>query len=415
MLQRVKFNGILLAILALLTCQGPSAARAAGNAGAVFTPGPVMPQPFHGHWSICLPDGRLLLVGNDAEPGANLNTAQIWRPDTNSFTLYNLNDTRSHCAGARLNDGRYLFAGGWYYSWTNTAEIFNPADNSFTLTRENMHYGRVRFGAATLTDGRVLLVGPEDFSESELFDPVNETFSLTGPINVPRSHPVVLPTSDGKALVLGGEPNDGLDKGQFIEKVELYDPGTNQFSVLQETLFAGESGWMILGPPEWGSNLLEQQKLRDGRYLLLAVRLVASDAYEAAFFTVDPATKQIAKFPTTPSMGITVVIPGFPSPQVMVDQARNKAYFLIAVNAANQIRLLTLDLGSGRLTMPTGSYTLPSSYYLEGAGRSLLPDGRLFITGGRRDLDTDNPSNKTLFAQLPKGPGGGITLLLLGD
>ena len=224
--------------------------------------------------------------------------------------------------------------------------------------------------------------------------------------------PEVRYTSDGKAVVLGGQAGSEFEIN--IEPVELYDPGTNSFSLLQSTLFAGETGWQILCPTPWGSIPLDQQKMRDGRYLLLAARQINATTIQATFFTFNPATKEIAKFPTTPPIGEVQRLPESPSPQVMLNQGRNQAYLLMAVSAS-QIRLLTVDLASGSLTSPTGSYTLPSNYYAISAGSAVLRDGRLFFTGGCDNPNDNKPIKKTLFALLSGGAGAAIDLLLLGN
>lgn len=410
-----KIGILLLLILALFTCHGLPSAQATGGAGAVFVPGPEMNAARNDHWSVSLPDGRLALFGGNGSPGmpgTPLNTAEIWNPATNNFILLTMRETRWHSACTRLNDGRYLLAGGYNGSLLqNSAEIFNPADNSFT-DGGTMHQSRVDVGAAALTDGRVLVVGNQYLTLGELYDPAMKSFSLTKSLNTPRASPVILPTSDGKAVVLGGQAGSEFEIN--IDQVELYDPGTNSFSVLQPTLFAGEMGWQILCPTPWGSIPLDQQKMRGGRYLLLAARQINATTYQVTFFTFNPATKEIAKFSTTPTMGEVQRLPESPSLQVMVNEGRTKAYLLIPVGAS-QIRLLTVDLVSGSLTSPTGSYTLPSNYYVKSVGSAVLRDGRLFFTGGCDNVNNDNPIKKTLFALLSGDAGAAIDLLLLGN
>jgi hypothetical protein len=44
-----------------------------------------------------------------------------------------------------------------------------------------------------------------------------------------------------------------------------------------------------------------------------------------------------------------------------------------------------------------------------------LNNGRIFITGGCRDLDTDNPGKRPCSPKFRPGPAAGVDLLLLGD
>ena len=112
-------------------------------------------------------------------------------------------------AFAKLQDGRYLlaggFAGGGGVGQTTTAEIYNPADNTFTPTAP-MNVARGWCNGATLTSGKVLVVGNwyNDASQGEVYDPVADTWTLTGSLSIQRANLTVLPTSDGGAVVFGG-------------------------------------------------------------------------------------------------------------------------------------------------------------------------------------------------------------------
>jgi hypothetical protein len=82
----------------------------------------------------------------------------------------------------------------------------------------------------------------------------------------------------------------------------LFNPGTNGFTTIRETLFADDSGWIAMSPIAWGSTPVSHQKLKDGRYLFLAVKSTESTTSASTLFTVNLSTKQIVKFPTTPDL-----------------------------------------------------------------------------------------------------------------
>lgn len=370
----------------------------AADAGAVFSAGPLMNQARNDHWSVSLPDGRVALLGGRGAGNIVLNSAEIWNPAINAFTQRTMQAARRYFACARLNDGRYFLAGGW--SGTGNlrhTEIFNPGDNSFT-DAGNMTQARVDAAAATLTDGRVLIVGNHNVPAGELYNPATKNFSATQPLNTPRASPVVVPTSDGRALILGGNIHHGAS---IVEPVERYEPGGNNFTVVQNTLFAGESGWFVLSPTAWGSIPFAHQQLQDGRYLFVAVRQVgATTTYQMRLFTVDPATRAIAPVAITPVLPDLQRLPESLSPQVIVSKDLNRAHLLLTV-AASEIRLYTIDLSSLLRNQPGGSYVLPGDYYLASAGSALLQDVRLFFTGGMDNVNTENPVKKTLFARMP--------------
>jgi hypothetical protein len=396
-----------LAVLVCLVLGGPRLSDAA-DAGAVFTPGPPMQVARSDFNLATLPGGQVAVFG-----GRNygsyplLNSAEIWDPGSNQFTLYNMNYSHNSSGLAKLADGDYLLVSGG----ANNAEIFHPGANTFTPTAGHPTYNRLYGQAATLSSGKVLVVGGNSLDAAtfgEVFDPATGTFATTQALNTPRTLPLVLPCNDGTALVLGGR--NTTDPITEYERVELYDPGTNSFSILQEQLFPGDPGWGIMGYV-WGNgvyylNPVETQRLQDGRYLFLATKGLAL----YTLFTFDPATKTIAKFTTTPDFP-NFALCNYP----VVDAARNKAYLLSTDSHSGgfrNVRLYTVDLTSGRRNDPTGSF--PLANFLGEFGVTHLTDGRLLLAGGI-DLvnSTHNSVNKTWFIKPTGSPLGSLGLLLL--
>ena len=291
-------------------------------------------------------------------------------------------------AFARLNDGRYLIAGGvcqWLSgvpggSYSNTAELFDPITKTFS-SAGNLTYGRFRCTAATLSNGRVLVVGNRGgSSKAELYDPATNTFTPTQDLKTPRYFPAVLPTSDGKAVVLGGgrlPPTGYFGDRMDVEMVELYDPVTNSFTIMKNSLFTGETGWYVALTNQNFNRSIDCQRLSDGRYLLVATHKDGP----STLFTFNPVTKEIAKFATYPSLSPNNY-PFYHQP--VVDNAKGRAY-LLNQNYwhGNLLRLFTIDLASGARTNPTGSYnTMDDNYISQDVALTLLPDGRLFKAGG---------------------------------
>jgi len=88
-----------------------------------------------------------------------------------------------------------------------TAELYRPDDDSFTRTG-SMSAPRLGHAAIALPDGRVLLVG--GFSgrsvtrSTEIYDPPTGTF-LAGPeLDQPRASATVVRLENGTILVAGG-------------------------------------------------------------------------------------------------------------------------------------------------------------------------------------------------------------------
>ena len=387
--------GSLLPLIALacLVVQAKMPLLSAADSGAVFAPGPEMNVARLRHNIATLPSGEVTVFGGEEYvTDSFLISSESWNPATNKFTVYDMNYAHSSPGFVKLADGRYLLAGGNsdYAPTGKKTQIYHPGTKTFTNTGD-LNYGRYRCGAATLTSGKVLVVGSSTSitgaTYAEVFDPATNSFTLTGALNTPRAKPLVLPCTDGKAIVLGGVNPSGSTVP--IERVELYDPVTNSFSNFQETLFPGETGWQIWGfswvPWFFYLNSIETQKIQDGRYLFLASKY-PSDPQICTLFTFNPVTKQIAKFVTTPELP-ELTIGDFYYP--VVDVSRGKAYLLrsLSLNGFSKVCLYTIDLASGQRNNPVGSFTLSTSGMYGHSSLNLLRDGRLFITGGYEWID----------------------------
>jgi hypothetical protein len=167
-----------------------------------------------------LPDGRVLVVGGN-NGAARLNTAEVFDPSTNTFSLLGatMNDRREAPSVAALPDGRVLIAGGFSGSnWLASAEVFNPGTASFSPIA-SMPSPRGGAATAALPDGRVLLAGGYDngtyLNTTVIFNPATNTFT-PGPDLPDRPYgSAAAAIPGGKIVILGGyaqPPNVYLDR-----------------------------------------------------------------------------------------------------------------------------------------------------------------------------------------------------------
>ena len=350
---------------------------------ATFTPGPSLNIARMDANPITLPDGRVVVFGGHGTGFIALDTAEVWQPGEASFTTLTMQYPHDWPAFAQLADGRLLLAGGAgdlgipEYA---AAEIYDPQDNSFTVVGE-MERFRCMSGAATLSSGQALVAGAwwthnDAHTYGELFSPATGTFAATGALDTRRAYPIVLPTNDGKGVVFGGCLVNG---GYEVMPVELYDPATNTFSVLQDEILADDPGWVL----SMHRRVVDAQQLADGRYLFLAQR-IAQDVTSYRLFTFDPETRSLAAFPIMPALPDSTTY-SFSVWQPVIDQTRGMAHLvgIAAESSPSELRLFSVDLATGILTHSANSYTLNPAYQVAfGADMTLLDDGRILLIGG---------------------------------
>jgi Galactose oxidase, central domain len=192
-----------------------------------FTPtGPMLVDRYD-HTATLLPGGMVLVAGGQ---GLVSLRAEIFDPKLGRFTATGpMTKPRYRAATAtKLLDGTVLLAGGVYRD--ASAEIFDPKLGTFTATGP-MTVSRERATATLLADGQVLITGgvyADDEGScvadrsAELYDPVTRLFTATGPLVVPRYRAAAASLPDGRVLIIGGDA---------AGTAEVYDPASGTFSM----------------------------------------------------------------------------------------------------------------------------------------------------------------------------------------
>jgi large repetitive protein len=248
-----------------------------------------------------LADGHVLLVGgvDEGEAGEVTTSAEIFDPVTGTFTSTGQMATaRSGASATLLRDGRVLVAGGsdWSNSALPSAELYDPRSGTFSETGA-MSVARMDHTSTLLADGSVLVAGGGDDSSDiapspEVFDPITGTFTPTGEMTVTRLGASATLLRDGRVLIAGGS---NLDETGAIESLhgttaELYDPTTERFTA---------TGFM--------SNLLRMPKatlLSDGHVLVAG----SLDDSAVDFELFDPATGRFTSAGVTGISGGTTTL-----------------------------------------------------------------------------------------------------------
>ena len=375
---------------------------------AEFTKGPNLNAARMEARSMKFADGRVAVFGGHGYGFVRLNTVGIYNPSSNTFSEVSLQDYRDFSGIARLQDGKIFLAGGMSsdlgVGQLASTEIFNPATNTSTAG-PSMPYVKTMATAATLKDGKVLIVGcwydNTSATYASIYDPVQNTIVSSSAVGELRANPCIVSTDDGKALVFAGSQPYGGSPAP--ETVELFDNKTYSFSQFQASLFTGETGW---APRiDFYQNDPLMMKLKDGKYVFLACK-DSSGITKFKLFTIDPATKAIAKLETTPSLPNYNPVAGdsifFYQP--VVDTAKSMIFMLCnkVMNGATASVMASVSITSHQFQMYRAEYI---SHFTPAQGAvSILNNGKLFYIGGYVSSNFDAVDN-TFFVSVDAGVG----------
>lgn len=206
------------------------------------------------HTATLLPGGKVLIVGGWSNIDLPDMSAEIYDPQAETFkTLGNTNFRRSGHLAILLENGKVLLAGGFDgKEYLSNAEIFDPLNNSFTPIGK-MQSARAGHTATELADGKILFTGgvfgsDQISSSAEIFDPKTNKFSLLkNAMTIVRYKHDAVRLLDGRVLILGG--SDVRDWSGQYKSAEIYDPKTGEFKAagdMNSTRFKIEGASVLL-------------------------------------------------------------------------------------------------------------------------------------------------------------------------
>jgi hypothetical protein len=192
-----------------------------------------------------LSHGGLLIAGGQGDDGRSVFSALVLAPGAQ--LVEQVRDgmlLRRAYASASASGDWVVVAGGAADEGATaeeTYEVYSAASGEFLGERsQRLVTGpRMQHGAATLRDGRVLIVGGTTRSggvalaSAELIEPESGAHAATrGSLQVARIAPTVLALDDGSVVVLGGRD----DSGALVTSLERFDARTRTFSTLRPQL-----------------------------------------------------------------------------------------------------------------------------------------------------------------------------------
>ena len=124
------------------------------------------------HKAVLLQDGRVLIAGGlNADQQTHVQTAEIYDPETNTFSPAGTS-AMNPMAALLLPSGRVFFI----HRDNGNIELYNPATHTFDPTGHSLG-SRVRWATATLhEDGRVMVAGGIRVTQDDNWEMTDQIF-----------------------------------------------------------------------------------------------------------------------------------------------------------------------------------------------------------------------------------------------
>ncbi|MEP7338233.1 MAG: kelch repeat-containing protein [Acidobacteriota bacterium] len=347
--------------------------------------------PRQAHSATLLPSGSVLVAGGTDASGAAINSAQVYNRLTKVWSAapsFTFSEARGGHTATILHNGRVLFAGGQSNSgnFLSSSEYYEPVTASWVVTTfppvstatpaptpvpgstppvtTQMNVARKGHTATVLPDGRVLAAGGtmtttgggnSILNTAEIFDPFSGRWTLVAAtMNAARASHTATLLPNGKVLLIGGNGGGG-------NSAELFDPASQSFT---PTVAPGVSR------VDHTATLLP-----NGKVLVVGGQGATSSAQ-----LYDPSA--------SPTGGWSSAGAGALSP------ARHKHTATLAlVNGVYRVFIFGgLDASNRALKSPRfynvetnafSTITAEPTRFRYDHTATLLPDGRVFVSGGR--------------------------------
>lgn len=253
-----------------------------------------------------------------------------------------------------LTNGKVLYAGS--YGDGLTPHIYDPATSSVT-TAAQPGFNIFCMGHTHLADGRVFTAGGhiddyQGYAHATIYNSSNNTWTRTPDMNAGRWYPTNTTLSNGDVLVVSGT----IGPGTYNDVPQVYQAGSNSWRTLSSAtyhlqlypfMFLAPNGKVLMAG--WSPATKYLDTAGAGAYTQLANSLFGWRNYGAAVMY---------------DAGKVIILGG-------AGDSSNSPY---PTNTAE-----TIDLNS---STPAWKYAAPMKYARRQLNATILPDGKILVTGG---------------------------------
>nr|UZC49421.1 kelch-like protein [Carassius auratus]WEX30225.1 Kelch-like protein 33-A [Carassius auratus] len=192
-----------------------------------------------GSFTLVVLNGKIYAIGGERDSGVNMESAEVYCPNTNSWSFVHPLDQALCCHAATVWNGTIFLSGGFnnQYQCLSSLTLYHPERGS-TYLAEMTHDRALhcmetlgdRFyvagGVSCDADGRLL-----DQLACEVYNPVANSWSAIMPFPVPHvgSASAVL---EGKVYVIGGYCQEDYNDTKTVHR---YDPATERWENMSIT------------------------------------------------------------------------------------------------------------------------------------------------------------------------------------
>ncbi|GBF51225.1 hypothetical protein LPTSP4_27570 [Leptospira ryugenii] len=184
-------------------------------------------------------DDRLIYIaGGDKADYNTMSTTEIYDTKENKSSIFvPMVEERSRHTATLLKNNEVFLAGGNIGVRERISDSWQVVNtqSGINLQKGTLNYARYRHKAQLLSNGDVLRIGGENFSDTiedlELFNARLRTISSNGKLKESRSYHSIVYFDDNNIFIIGGINRD-KNKDRYLRSIERFDKSRNESEIV---------------------------------------------------------------------------------------------------------------------------------------------------------------------------------------